>query len=82
MYSSCIYFILFIFLIISIIDLICSCSDGRLCLIRSSTGKVKVRIDDVFPSKSTIGAFVSLDEEDKILAVGNDDGDVKVNLEF
>lgn len=39
---------------------------------------MKIRIDDLFTSKSPIGAFVSLDEDDKLLAVGNDDGDVKV----
>lgn len=63
-----------------ILDIICSCSDGRLCLVKSSTGKVKVRVDELFGSKSTIGAFVSLDEDDKLLAVGSDDGDVKVTL--
>ncbi len=63
-----------------ILDIICSCSDGRLCLVNSSSGKVKVRVDEVFGSKSTLGSFVSLDEEDKLLAVGNDDGDVKVVL--
>ena len=62
------------------LDIICSSSDGRLCLVKSSTGTVKVRIDDLFTSKSPIGAFVSLDEVDKLLAVGNDDGDVKVRL--
>jgi hypothetical protein len=61
------------------VDLICSSSDGRLCLIKSDTGKVKIRIDDLFSSKATIGAFVNLDENDKIFAIGNDDGDVKVN---
>lgn len=61
-----------------LLDLICSSSDGRLCLVKPSSGKVKVRIDDLFPSKSTIGAFVNLDDEDKIIAIGNDDGDVKV----
>ena len=66
----------YFFLIIP--DIICSSSDGRLCFVKSSSGKVKVRIDDLFPSKSTIGAFVNLDDEDKLLAVGNDDGDVKV----
>ena len=60
------------------IVIICSSSDCRLCLLKSETGKVKIRIDDIFPSKSTIGALVSLDEYDKLIAVGNDDGDVKV----
>jgi hypothetical protein len=61
---------------------ICSSSDGRLCLVKSATGKVKLRIDDLFSSKASIGCFVSLDEEDKLFAVGNDDGDVKVLLNF
>ena len=65
---------------INILDLICSSSDGRLCLVKASSGKVKVRIDDLFSSKSTIGAFVCLDDNDKLLAVGNDDGDIKVSL--
>ena len=60
------------------LDAICSSSDGRLCLVKSSTGKVKLRIDDIFSSKASIGCFVSLDEEDKFLAAGNDDGDIKV----
>ena len=64
------------------LDLICSSSDGRLCLVKSSSGKVKVRIDGLFGSKSTIGSFVSLDAEDKLLATGNEDGDVKVLPKF
>lgn len=63
---------------IKCIVIICSSSDGRLCLLKSETGKVKIRIDDIFPSKSTISALVSLDEDDKLIAVGNDDGDIKV----
>ena len=59
-------------------DAVCSSSDGRICLVKSSNGKVKLRIDDLFSSKVSIGCFVSLDEEDKLFAVGNDDGDVKV----
>lgn len=51
-------------------------------MIKSSSGKAKVRIDKLFGSKSAIGAVVSLDEEDKLLAVGNDDGDVKVILKL
>lgn len=73
-------FIQTLILLMMILDIICSCSDGRLCLVKSSTGKVKVRVDELFGSKSTIGAFVSLDEDDKLLAVGSDDGDVKVTL--
>lgn len=71
LYYFCFFFYYFL-------DAICSSSDGRLCLAKSSTGKVKLRIDELFPSKASIGCFVSLDEEDKFFAIGNDDGDVKV----
>lgn len=70
--------VMFKALLTHFLDLICSSSDGRLCLVKSSSGKVKVRIDGLFGSKSTICAFVSLDDEDKLLAIGNEDGDVKV----
>ena len=38
----------------------------------------EISINDLFPSKSPIGAFAALDEEDKLVAFGNDEGDVKV----
>lgn len=58
--------------------IICSSSKGKVCLLKAENGKAKMRIDDVFASKSPIGAMVSLDAEDKLFAFGNDDGDVKI----
>lgn len=58
--------------------LICSSGEGGLCLVDSKSGKVKLRIENVFATKSPIGAFISLDVEDRLLAAGNDDGDVIV----
>lgn len=68
----------FFLIFLLFLDAICSSSDGRLCLVKSATGKVKLRVDDLFSSKASIGCLMSLDEEDKFFAIGNDDGDVKV----
>lgn len=59
--------------------LLCGSSNGRLAVLNSETGKVKIRCDDIFGTVTEpIGAMVSLDEEDCLFAFGNDQGDVKV----
>lgn len=58
--------------------IICGSSKGKVCLLKAESGKVKMRIDHVFASKSPIGSIISLDEQDKLFAFGNDDGDVKI----
>lgn len=70
-YLTCNFFV-------TLADIICSSSDGRLCLIKSENGKVKVKIDGISPSKAPFGALVSMDDIDRLFAIGNDDGDIMV----
>ena len=48
-------------------------------MVNAKTGKSKMRITDLFKSEAAVSASVSLDDKDKLLAVGNDDGDIIVS---
>ncbi len=61
--------------------LICGSTDGRMAFLKCESGKVKIRVDEVFgKAKEPIGVILSLDEEDNTFAVGNDQGDIKVRF--